>query len=198
MRTILTALTALMLFATPVVAGDFEDGFAAYEAGDYQKAFRLFKWLAQQGHVSAQHNLGFMYAKGWGVPANNVKAFYWFRKAAEQGHTSAQNHLALMYAGGKGVSADDAKAYYWWRKAAEQGNASAQFLLGAMYAEGVGVPKDYVKAYAWSSIAATQGYEEAKKNKGIIKKQMTPAQILEAQNLSSEYRKKYVVSFQKP
>ena len=36
MRTLLTALTCLMLFATPVVAGDFEDGVAAYKAGDKQ------------------------------------------------------------------------------------------------------------------------------------------------------------------
>jgi len=41
MRSLLTALTALMLFATPVVAGDWEDGMAAYRAGDYQKAFRI-------------------------------------------------------------------------------------------------------------------------------------------------------------
>ena len=41
MRTLLTALTALMLFATPVVAGDLEDARAAHEAGNYQKALRL-------------------------------------------------------------------------------------------------------------------------------------------------------------
>jgi len=40
-RTLLTALTALMLFATPVVAGDLEDARAAHEAGNYQKALRL-------------------------------------------------------------------------------------------------------------------------------------------------------------
>ena len=35
MRTLLAALTALMLFATPVVAGDLEDGIAAYKTGGY-------------------------------------------------------------------------------------------------------------------------------------------------------------------
>ena len=49
MRTLLAALTALMLFATPVVAGDFEDALAAANAGDFQKAFRLWKPLAEQG-----------------------------------------------------------------------------------------------------------------------------------------------------
>jgi len=42
MRTLLTALTALMLFAPPVAAGDFEDAWAAYKVNDYQKAFQLF------------------------------------------------------------------------------------------------------------------------------------------------------------
>ena len=42
MRLLISALTALMLFATPVVAGDYEDGLAAYNAGDFQKAFRLW------------------------------------------------------------------------------------------------------------------------------------------------------------
>jgi hypothetical protein len=51
MRTLLTALTALMLFATPVVAGDLGDAEAAYNAGDYEKAFRLWKPLAEQGNV---------------------------------------------------------------------------------------------------------------------------------------------------
>ena len=39
MRTLIATLIALMLFATtPVAAGDYEDGAAAYKAGDYQKA----------------------------------------------------------------------------------------------------------------------------------------------------------------
>jgi hypothetical protein len=37
----ITAPTCLMLFATPVVAGEVEDSGAAYRAGDYPKAFRL-------------------------------------------------------------------------------------------------------------------------------------------------------------
>ena len=49
MRTLLAALTVLMLFATPVVAGDLEDGRAAFLVGDYQKAFWLLKPLAEQG-----------------------------------------------------------------------------------------------------------------------------------------------------
>ena len=44
MRALIAILTAFMLFAaTPVLAGDFEDGLTAYRAGDYQKALGLWE-----------------------------------------------------------------------------------------------------------------------------------------------------------
>ena len=59
MRTLVATLTALMLFATtPVEAGDFWDGVVVYNAGDYQKALRLWKPVAEQGNKFAQSILG--------------------------------------------------------------------------------------------------------------------------------------------
>ena len=52
-------LIALMLFATtPVAAGAWEDGQAAYRAGDYQKVVRLWKLSAEKGNKFAQSILG--------------------------------------------------------------------------------------------------------------------------------------------
>jgi hypothetical protein len=112
MRTLLAALTALMLFATPVGAEDWEDGLDAYYAGDYQKALRLWKPLAEQGDTEAQFNVGYMYAHGRGVPEDETKAVHWYRKAAEQGLASGQLGLGVMYAEGEGVPENDAKAVY--------------------------------------------------------------------------------------
>ena len=54
MRTLIATLIALMLFAaTPVAAGDVEDGFAAYRSGDCLEAFRLWKRAAEHGHLWA-------------------------------------------------------------------------------------------------------------------------------------------------
>ena len=97
MRTPLAALTALLLFATPVVAGDFEDADAAYKAGNYEKTYRLLKPLAEQGHAAAQEKLGYAYNFGEGVPEDDVKAVYWYRKAAEQGDAAAQRELRKAY-----------------------------------------------------------------------------------------------------
>ena len=41
MPLLIAALTALMLFATPVVAGDFEQAEDACKASDCEKALRL-------------------------------------------------------------------------------------------------------------------------------------------------------------
>ena len=135
MRTLLTALTALMLFATPVVAGDWEDGYGAYGAGDYQKAFRLWKPLAEQGDVRAQSNLGLMYDLGKGVPEDDAKALYWYRKAAEQGNAPAQHNLGVKYYLGEGVLEDYVQAYAWMSIAATQGNANAKKGKGTLKKE---------------------------------------------------------------
>ena len=61
--------------------GDLEDAWAAYNAGDYQKAYRLFKHVAEVGggrNSVAAYYLGLMYAKGEGVPENNVQAYAWW------------------------------------------------------------------------------------------------------------------------
>ena len=48
MRALIAILTAFMLFAaTPVLAGDFEDGLTAYRAGDYRKALGLWEQVDQ-------------------------------------------------------------------------------------------------------------------------------------------------------
>jgi len=94
-----------MLFAAmPVVAGDYEYGLAAYQARDYQKAFRLLKPLAEQGHATAQSNPGMMYDKGDGVPQDAAKALFWLTRAAEQGDAAGQYDLGSLYEYGDGVS----------------------------------------------------------------------------------------------
>ena len=126
MRTLLTALTALMLFATPVVAGDWEDGGAAFNASNYEKAFRLLKPFAEQGHAAVQAILGYMYTTGNGVPKDDAKEVYWYRKAAEQGVAQAQGNLGAMYHNGVGVPEDYVQAYAWSSIAAAQGRGMAK------------------------------------------------------------------------
>ena len=90
---LLLVLGLLLGTQTTVKADRHADGFNAYIAGNYQKAFEIFKPLADQGHAMAQFNLGHMYYSGKGVPQDNLQAVKWYRKAAEQRNALAQNEL---------------------------------------------------------------------------------------------------------
>ena len=81
---------------------------------------------AEQGHAGAQSALGFKYARGVGVPEDDVEAVCWYRLAAEQGHAEAQWLLGSMYGNGDGVLEDAVFAHMWFNLSATQGHGSAQ------------------------------------------------------------------------
>ncbi len=64
-----------------------------------------------------------------------------------------------------------------------------------MYFSGLGVPQDYVLAHMWFNLAASQGRKTAAKNRDIVAKKMTPADVSKAQRLAkrrwaAKHRKK--------
>lgn len=180
----------LVLFAKPVWA-DFSDGILAYQQGDYAHAVNEFKSLAQFGNVTAQYNLGFMYAKGLGLAKNYSEAFFWFFRAAKNGDPESQYHLAGMYENGLGVKQDYCQAIKWYRKAAEHGEANAQFTLGGMYGIGLGAAQSYKQAYAWFNVAALQGKASAEQGREVAMNAMPPQQLSEAQAFSETIIKRY-------
>jgi len=127
---------------------------------------------------------------GPGGAKNNQEAVKWFRRAADQGYAEAQYNLGRMYAYGQGGSRDYQEAVRWYRLAADQGEAAAQYNLGYMYYLGQGVPRNYVRAYMWASLAAAQGDVDAAKGLETLEKEMTPAEIAEAQRLAREWKVK--------
>lgn len=187
-----TLAASLMLVAIvgAAVADPIEEAKVAHDRGDYATALRLLRPLADLGLADAQCNLGFMYSKGEGVPQDYAEAAKWFRKAAYQGYAAAQFNLGFMYKQGLGVPQDYANALKWYRLAADQDDADAQSNLGLMYYEGLGVPQDYVQAHMWFNLSAARGSDFAKKNRDIITRQMTSAQIAEAQKLAREWKPK--------
>ena len=96
-----------------------------------------------------------------------------------------------MYASGQGVPQDYKEATKLIRLSAEQGFPSAQSNLGLIYARGQGVPQDYVLAHMWSNLSGSNGYEDAIKLRTILERQMTPAQIAEAQKLAREWMEEH-------
>ena len=177
-------LFALLLCSALAHADPLQSAVDAYNTGDYQAALPVFIEFSEQSVAEAQFYLGLMYANGEGVPEDDKEAVVWCRRAAEQGLAGAQHILGLMYALGEGVPEDYKEAVVWYRRAAEQGFAGAQRNLGLMYANGDGVPEDAVLAYLWLNMAGANGDKAATEYRHKISKQMTPAQIERAQELS--------------
>ena len=155
------AVLLSLRLAAPVAAGPLEDAVAAYDRGDYTTALRLYRPLANQGSAAAQHNLGFMYAHGQGVPQDYAEAVMWYRKAAEQGVAAAQLNLGVRYDNGRGVPQDYVQAHMWFNLAA------ARFLA-----------------------SETENRETAVRNRDRVAAKMTVAQIAEAQRLAREWKPK--------
>jgi hypothetical protein len=58
--------------------------------GDKQQALKWMTASAEQGYSIAQARLGMLYAKGEGVPVNNIEAYRWFSLAAQSGDPKAK------------------------------------------------------------------------------------------------------------
>jgi TPR repeat protein len=104
---------------------DWDDGVAAYAAGDYAMARRRWFPQAEQGDAKAQYNLGVIFANGKGVPKNEGEAIKWYSKAAEQGHAGGQFGLGAAYFLGLGVPENYVQAHMWLALAKAQGHEKA-------------------------------------------------------------------------
>ncbi len=83
-------------FKKVAAAEPIEKGWAAYDAGDYQSAFRILHAHAHQNNVEAQTRVGLMYRDGKGVAPSDEMAGRWFEKA-EKGHSGeAYYHHAML------------------------------------------------------------------------------------------------------
>ena len=85
--TFLLALTFLFLFgcSSIVLADDLQDGLDAYDRKDFKTAYKLMLPFAEQGHATAQKNLGYMYLEGKGVPQDYVLAHMWWNICGSSG-----------------------------------------------------------------------------------------------------------------
>src|ERR1700689_2151713 len=135
-------LTALLLLAGPAFARDgaeiakiFDSGVAAYDAGDYPKAFNIW-WDLRYEDVAAMRNLAMMLRKGQGVAKDPKKAEEIYQRAAEAGLPTAQADLADMLLKGEAGPPDLAAALPLLEAAAAANHPVAQFELGELYETG--------------------------------------------------------------
>lgn len=101
----------VLLGVLNTVYAGFDEGFSAFQRGDFTAALRVWRPLAEQGNAAAQSNLGMMYVQGKSVPQDFKEAIKWYRLAAEQGAALARSNLGVLYANGYGVPQNHVVAY---------------------------------------------------------------------------------------
>ncbi len=118
---VFAALTALATLGGPVQAQDYNDGFLAAAAGDYETAVAKWQPLAERGDANAQFNMALIYHKGLGVAADEALAVGWYHRAANNGSPYAQEFLAAAYGQGWfGLPQDRRLAQYWENRLNQQ------------------------------------------------------------------------------
>jgi TPR repeat protein len=157
---------------------------------EYEATAKELRKSAEGGDASAQNKLGLLYYEGKGVPQDYRLAKQWFEEAAKQGHAGAQVNLGTLYLHGEGAPQSDQMALFWFSQAAEQKEALAFAKLGLMYVQGRGVLQDYIQAHMWYNLSAAYGENRSAEARDALAKQMTPAQIAEAQRLAREWKPK--------
>jgi hypothetical protein len=113
-----------------------EDGYSAYQRGDYATAVQLWRAEVEAGDSNVQYDLGLAYLNGKGVAQDDTQAAEWFQKAADQGHPGAQFSLGEQYADGDGVPQNNTQAYLWYSLAAatlDERNVAANDNTAAQY-----------------------------------------------------------------
>lgn len=142
-------------------ASRFDQGVAAYDAGDHAAAFKIWDELARDNDLAAMRNVAQLLRQGKGVAKDPQRAFKLYREAAEKGLVTAMANVGDMYLAGEGVEKNAEAAAAWYARAATAGLSLAQWKLAEMYDSGNGVQKDQPRARALLERAARNGYAPA-------------------------------------
>jgi TPR repeat protein len=162
--TVIAVALTLAACATNIVqekATRFDQGVAAYDAGDFAQAYAIWSKLAEEVDLAAMRNTANLLKQGKGVAKDEHAAFKLYEEAAEKGLVTAMANVAEMYVAGEGVERDAKKAAEWYVRAAIAGLSLAQVRLADMYEHGVGVEKDHKRSLALLERAARNGYGPA-------------------------------------
>ncbi len=152
-------------------------GLLRRRQADAGEVARLYAEAAQAGDAQAQHNLGFMHARGVGVEKDLGRALGWFREAAKQGLAYAQLDLAILLWTLERDEADRDEGRAWLELAAKQGLGAAMLWLGQEVEEDE-------EAARWLFCALDGGVEGAEEALRARLPRMSPQARLRAERAS--------------
>lgn len=143
---------------------DVNDGFDAYDAGNYSKAANLFSRACTNGDGEGCASLAGMYESGEGVKKDKAKASALNKRAVavstsgcDAGVGAACNYLANLYNWGSLVKKNIVKSINLYEKACNAGDSMGCNNAGHHYLEGKGVKKNVMKGTTLALQSCTAG-----------------------------------------
>lgn len=140
---------------------NFSRAEAAYDAGDFAEAFRLFLEAAESGNSDAMCRVALMYESGIGTEYDAEKSIDWDLKAIDAGSTTSLINLGITYR----RLGDIRKAKYWFEKSLEAGDGEAALELAKLYSvsdKETATVKQYLEVAIASNRLSEASLEEAK------------------------------------
>ena len=83
----------LLILAAPSLAQaqSYQEGWWAYNSQDFDRAYEIWRPLADRGDNQAQLMIGLLYANGEGVAQDVAEAYKWFLIADANGNQQASS-----------------------------------------------------------------------------------------------------------
>jgi hypothetical protein len=138
----------------------FDTGVAAYDAGDYAKAYKIWSGI-DDDDLAAMRNVAMMRRQGLGTAKDPKGAEEMYLRAAEAGLPTAQADLADMLIRGEAGPPDPQRALPLLEAAAAANHPLAQYELAQFYEAGQLVPRNMTVARNLYAAAASHGMKEA-------------------------------------
>ena len=138
------------------IRATFDSGVAAYDAGHYEEAYKIFDSL-DGIDLAAMRNAGLMLRKGQGVEKDPKAAMRILARTANAGSALAAADVGEMLLDGEAGPPDPKAALPWLEGAADAGHPIAEYELGTLYEQGSVVTKDLTKARTLYTDAAARG-----------------------------------------
>jgi uncharacterized protein len=176
--------------------------YGAYTFGkpDYPRSLAWLRRAADNGFISAQSRLGWIYEKGEnGAAVDFDEARAWYRKGGAGGDLLSSVALARMHERGLGGEKDPRQALLWRAQAAALGDYRSALKVARALVSGRIAQRDYVQAYALFSLAALRderrGSPDLTKSTAARDKlgeRLTPDQLERARDLVDRMKVRFI------
>jgi len=195
-------------------ASKLDRGLDAFERREWKRARKLLEEAQQEdGRANGFYHLGVLYWRGLGGATDKPAAVDCFARAAAEGHPAAQTAYGIALRSGAGVAKDNDAARTNFRSAAGAGDREAMLQLATMcepeehrrwllraselgYAPAMLhlsdalMQREPVEALSWLYAAVTtSGDDAARKRAASLAREMSAAEIDEAQKAGRMYAK---------